>query len=59
MIYIMLRANIKVRHIKRAADKIKYQQKIEYKKKRSNFPVDMNIVRDWKKNPERKNDFLL
>ena len=55
----MLRANLKLRRIKRIADKIKYQQKLEYNKKKSNFPVDMNIVRDWKKNPDRKNDFLL
>jgi predicted component of type VI protein secretion system len=55
----MLRTNIKLRHVKRLADKIKYQQKIEYNKKKSNFPVDMTIVRDWKKNPDRRKDFLL
>ena len=55
----MLRANLRLRHIKRAAEKIKYKQKLEYSKKRSNFPVDMNVVRDWRKNPDRKKDFLL
>ena len=49
----MLRTNIKLRHIKRAADRLIYKQNQEYKKKRSNFPVDMNFVRDWKKNPDR------